>query len=110
MANLQYGNVTIQRWTYERGQAPTSQDVSDTLENYLHSLVGSIGIESQSISRAKDYNQVVIDQLSATRDSISAVSLDEEMTNLIKYQQGYTAAAKLISTADEMYQTLLETR
>ncbi len=110
MANLQYGNVTIQRWTYERGQAPTSQDVSDTLENYLHSLVGSIGIESQSISRAKEYTQVVVDQLSATRDSISAVSLDEEMTNLIKYQQGYTAAAKLISTADEMYQTLLETR
>lgn len=110
MANLQYGNVTIERWTYERGQTPTSQDVSDTLENYLHSLVGSIGIESQSVSRAKDYNQVVIDQLNATRDSISAVSLDEEMTNLIKYQQGYTAAAKLISTADEMFQTLLETR
>lgn len=110
MANLQYGNVTIQRWTYERGQAATSQDVSDTLENYLHSLVGSIGIESQSVSRAKDYNQVVIDQMNATRDSISAVSLDEEMTNLIKYQQGYTAAAKLISTADEMFRTLLETR
>ena len=110
MANLQYGNVTIQRWIYERGQAATSQDVNDTLENYLHSLVGSIGIESQSVSRAKDYNQVVIDQMNATRDSVSAVSLDEEMTNLIKYQQGYTAAAKLIATADEMFQTLLETR
>jgi len=110
MANLQYGNVTIQRWTYERGQAATSRDVNDTLENYLHSLVGSIGIESQSVSRAKDYNQVVVDQMNATRDSISAVSLDEEMTNLIKYQQGYTAAAKLISTADEMFQTLLATR
>lgn len=110
MANLQYNEVTIKRWTYERGETATSVDVTDTLENYLHSLVGSIGIESESITRSKEYNEVIVSQLNETRDSISAVSLDEEMTDLIKYQYGYTAAAKLISTADEMLQTLLDTR
>jgi flagellar hook-associated protein 1 FlgK len=42
------------------------------------------------------------------RDAISAVSLDEEMTNLIKYQHAYASAAKLITVADEMLQTLLD--
>ena len=43
------------------------------------------------------------------RDSAAGVSLDEEMANLIKYQQAYAAAAKLITIADEMMQTLLDT-
>ena len=41
------------------------------------------------------------------RDSVSAVSLDEELTNLIKYQRAYQAAAKMVTTADELLQTLL---
>lgn len=110
MTNLQYMSVGVERWTYARGETPTSQTVNDTLENYFHSLVGSIGVKSQSVTREKDYNQVIVEQLNASRDSISAVSLDEEMTNLIKFQQAYTAAAKLISTADEMFKTVLATR
>ena len=110
MAELQYESVTVERWTYERGEDPTSQSVNDTLENYLHSFVGSIGTESQSVTRSKEYNQAILDQLNAVRDSVSAVSLDEEMTELIKYQQGYAAAAKLISVADEMFEAVLETK
>lgn len=82
----------------------------DTLDNYLASLEGSIGIKSQSISRSKEYNNVILSKLKQTRDNISGVSLDEEMTDLIKYQHAYAAAAKLISAADEMYQTLLNTK
>lgn len=110
MAELQYESVTVERWTYERGKPPTSRTVNDTLENYLHSFVGSIGTESQSVTRAKEYNQAILNQLNAVRDSVSAVSLDEEMVALIKYQQGYAAAAKLISVADEMFKAVLETR
>ena len=39
--------------------------------------------------------------------SVSGVNLDEELTNLIKYQSSYVAAAKLITTADQMLETLL---
>jgi flagellar hook-associated protein 1 FlgK len=47
-------------------------------------------------------------QLENQRESVSGVSLDEEMINLIKFQNAYTAAAKLIMTADEMMQTVLQ--
>jgi flagellar hook-associated protein 1 FlgK len=108
IANLQYTDVTIKRWTYERGSSPSSIDTDGTLDNYLHYLVGEIGIESQTVNRTKEYAQVVVDQLNATRDNISGVSLDEEMTLLIQYQHAYRAAAKMISAADEMLSTVLE--
>ncbi len=95
MAGLQYRDVS---------------GLNDTLDNYLASLEGSIGIKSQSISRTKEYNDVILSKLKETRNNISAVSLDEEMTDLIKFQHAYGAAAKLISTADEMYQTLLQVK
>ncbi len=84
--------------------------LGDTLGNYLANLEGSIGIKSQSITRTKEYNEVIVNNLKDARNNVSAVSIDEEMTQLIKFQHAYAAAAKLISTADEMYQTLLEVR
>ena len=109
IANLQYEGLSIKRWVYERGSSPISSDITDiTLDNYLHYFVGSIGFQSQSTQRAKQYNEVIVNQLTETRNNISAVSLDEEMTNLIKYQHAYAAAARLISTADEMLRELLQ--
>jgi flagellar hook-associated protein 1 FlgK len=50
----------------------------------------------------------MVAQLDNYRESVSGVSLDEEMINLIKFQNAYSAAAKLVSTADEMIQTVLQ--
>ena len=108
IADLQYSEITIKRWTYTREGGGTSQDVTNTtLNDYLHLLVGSIGIESQSIQREKEYKEVIQNQVSETRDNITAVSLDEEMANLIRYQHAYVAAAKLITTAEEMLDEIL---
>ena len=53
------------------------------------------------------YHTTLMDQLTAKRESISGVSVDEEMLNLIKFQTGYTAAAKLTATIEELVDTLL---
>ena len=109
MTDLPYTIVDMTRYHYERGTStPSQESVSGTMEDYLHGLVGSVGIKSQSVSRSREYTEVIVNQLEESRDNISAVSIDEEMTNIIKYQHAYTAAAKLISTGDEMFRTLLE--
>jgi len=110
IADLQYTSTNISQWTCDRINGNTEGSVNATIEGYYHSTVGSIGIKSASISRSKAFDEVMVNKLGEIRDSISAVSLDEEMTNLIKYQHAYAAAAKLISISDEMLNTLLSVK
>jgi flagellar hook-associated protein 1 FlgK len=107
LANLQYESKTIKRWDYERGVAPVSTNVNGTINEYLASFASSVGIASQSAQRSKEFQQTIYDKLTDMRNNISSVSLDEEMTDLIKYQHAYTAAAKLVTTADQMLETLV---
>ncbi|MEA3547861.1 MAG: flagellar hook-associated protein FlgK [Thermodesulfobacteriota bacterium] len=81
--------------------------ITDTLDGFYNALVGEIGLTGKTVDRDLEFNSLVIDQMNAMRDNTSGVSLDEEMANLIKFQHAYSAAAKLITTSDEMLQTLL---
>jgi flagellar hook-associated protein 1 FlgK len=54
-----------------------------------------------------DRQTVITTQLENQRQTVSGVSLDEEMLNLIKYQMGYNAAGKLCGVVGEMMDTLL---
>ena len=110
ITDLQYTSMDISQWTCDRINGDTEGSVTSTIENYYHSMVGSIGIKASSIERSNAFNEVMVEKLSGVRDSISAVSLDEEMTNLIKFQYAYQAAAKLISVSDELLNTLLSVK
>ena len=71
-------------------------------------MVTNLGLDAQNADDQTTFYQGLVNQLSQMRDSVSGVSLDEEMTNLVKYQRAYQAAARLVSTADTMYQTLID--
>ena len=109
VADLSEQKVAMDRFTYDSPETSVSSP-EDTFQGYYAHLVGSLGIKSESVRREQEYAEVVVNQLTQKRNDLSAVSLDEEMTNLIKYQHAYSAAAKLVSTADQMLQTLLQTR
>ncbi len=81
-----------------------------SINEAFHSLVATIGIHSRGINQDLDFTTASVTELEARRDSIAGVSLDEELSNLLKFQHAYTAAAKLIKTADEMFLTLLDTK
>lgn len=80
----------------------------NTLDGFYNILVGQVANTTRTISHSHDASVLVNNQVSEMRDSVSGVSLDEEMANLIKYQHAYTAAARLITMSDEMLQTLLD--
>jgi flagellar hook-associated protein 1 FlgK len=83
--------------------APTRQSISD----YYGGLVARIGADTANVQFAAKAESAVAQDLYDRQEEIRGVNLDEEMTNLIKFQASYKAAAKLITTADEMLQTLL---
>lgn len=85
----------------------TMSSNSATFDDFVDSLVSGIG---HDVRRAEIYERQqasTMEYVENYRDSVSGVSLDEEMINLVKYQTAYDAAAKLITTADEMLDTLL---
>jgi flagellar hook-associated protein 1 FlgK len=79
-----------------------------TYNDYYSSLVRDAGNEVLISDAYYNHQSNMLAQLENQRESVSGVSLDEEMINLIKFQNAYTAAAKLITTADEMMQTVLQ--
>ncbi len=78
-----------------------------TLIDYYASLVSIVGSDTEQASFNTSYTTTLADDLDARQQSISGVNLDEEMTKLIQYQNSYKAAAKLVTTADELFQTVL---
>ena len=83
-------------------------DLGTTLNDYYTSLIAVIGADAGHARDTSAHFQIVQEQLNAQREAVQGVSLDEEMTNLIRFQHAYDAAAKLIQTADEMMQSVLE--
>jgi flagellar hook-associated protein 1 FlgK len=71
-------------------------------------FVGAIGVVTRQAQVNRDAQQLVFEEASTMRDSISGVNLDEEAANLIRYQQAYQAAAQVIRVADTLFQTVLE--
>ncbi len=80
---------------------------SQTIQEYYNNLVGNVGADTEMTNYNYNYNKVLADDLNSRQEEISGVNMDEEMSNLIKFQNSYTAAAKLIQAANEMVQVLL---
>jgi flagellar hook-associated protein 1 FlgK len=78
-----------------------------TFADAYRRLVTEIGLDTEQAGQEALFQQKLVEQLTQMRDAVSGVSLDEELSNLIKYQRAYQAAARLVSVADELYQTIL---
>jgi flagellar hook-associated protein 1 FlgK len=79
------------------------KSVSESYRSVITDVAGNLG----SFEFMVENQQSVVASLSARMASVSGVSLDEEGANLVRYQNSYNAAAKVIATVQEMYDTLL---
>ena len=73
----------------------------------LSELVAKAGVEARHASLGLEAQQAIDAQVTAERESVSGVNLDEEAANMMKFQQAYQAAAQVLKTADTLFQTLL---
>lgn len=89
-----------------QGKAVFDGDAA-TVDDFYNAQVGKIGVLTQRAVKASEAQFEVVQQLAKLRESISGVSLDEEATKMIEYQKAFDASARLIRTADEMFDTVL---
>jgi flagellar hook-associated protein 1 len=66
-----------------------------------------LGVQAQSNLRRAETQEAVVARVDGARESVSGVSLDEEMTNLVAFQHAYSSAAKFISVIDSTMDTLI---
>ena len=70
--------------------------------------MSSLGTAVKTAGDTSTQQQSVLTGLQNQQSSVAGVSLDEEMTNMIEYQKGYDAAAKLVTTVNAMFDTLIQ--
>lgn len=89
---------------------PTGEGIAagpGTFDEYFRSVVGGLGVQSQEATRQSSNQKDIMESVDNRRQSVSGVSLDEEMANLIKFQHAYNASARVITTADQMLDTII---
>jgi len=78
-----------------------------TFDDYFADSVGRIGLLGEQSGMAKETENRIMKYLTDWRRSISGVNMDEELANMIRYQQGYNAAARFITTVNSLYDTII---
>ena len=99
MQQLQYDEVdfSIDKFTQKQMRIP----------EFFQFLTGRVATQIEQTQRTKETTDSVLSAVKKEHLAISQVSVDEEMVNLIKFQGGYAANAKVITTIDRMIETLL---
>lgn len=80
---------------------------SATYQDAYGDLVSQVGVQARQADFSSQANQVIYDRAVSQRQEVSGVNLDEEAADLLRFQQAYQAIAQVITTADQLFQTLL---
>ncbi len=78
-----------------------------TPEDFIKTVISSLGVDGQQYEQYMEVQEGIVNQIENRRQSVSGVSLNEEMTNLVKYQQIYGASAKMVQTFGEVLDILV---
>lgn len=78
-----------------------------TLDDYFADSVTNVGLKGEQAENNLKSHMAIMDDLRTMRDSISGVNIDEELSDIIKFQHGYNAAAKFVTIWDSLIDTVI---
>ena len=104
---ISYGADAALNFSIDAVAANRIEQLRSKFSNPLSLITSNIASTVSSWKNLDKVNEVVGKQLSDRRESISGINLDEEAANLVKFQQMYGAASKVMQTANEMFNMLL---
>lgn len=80
---------------------------ASSLGDYYGAAIAELGVDVQQATRMKEGQSVLVTHMYNQRESVGGVSMDEEISNLIKFQKSYTAAARIVTMLDSMLDTIV---
>ncbi|RKQ35578.1 flagellar hook-associated protein FlgK [Oceanobacillus halophilus] len=86
---------------------PLGQLDNGSLKKQYESVIGDLGVRAEHANRMKENTTILKSQVENQRMSVSSVSLDEEMTNMLKFQHAYNAAARSMTATDELLERII---
>lgn len=78
-----------------------------SFESYYNAMMADLGASSEAMDDMVDAQAIIINQVDTWRSSTSGVNWNEELTNMIMFQQGYSACSRCLTTMDEMLDRLI---
>ncbi len=85
-------------------------DGATSIDEYYNGMVAELGLRTQNINGMVATQEGVVNQLENLRESYSGVNIDEEIASMIEWQKQFDASARIIRTADEMLDTVINIR
>lgn len=76
-------------------------------DDFIKSIVSNLGVDASEAKRMAKNTEAMVTEVQNQRLSVSGVNLDEEMSNMIKFQHAYNASARMITTMDEMIDVIV---
>ena len=78
-----------------------------SLFNYYNNAMTKLGVDASACQTLQKQQEDVVEQVSQWRTETAGVNWDEELTNMIMFQQGYSACSRCLTTMDEMLDKLI---
>lgn len=96
-------------WAVDSNGVNTIQNSSNgmTVDNYYKDTIDKLGVQEQQAKRVVQNQTSLLQSFEQSRASVSGVSIDEEMSNLIQFQHAYQANAKVISTVSDLLDVVI---
>lgn len=105
---LSLGNLQNADLVRINAATTVNADKYQTFNQAYSELVGTVGTQTSQARVASASAKSLLEQTTAWHESLSGVSLDEEAADLVRFQQTYAAAAKILSTSQTIFDTLLQ--
>ncbi|EJL46898.1 MULTISPECIES: flagellar hook-associated protein FlgK [Brevibacillus] len=85
----------------------SGQPETTTLDDFYRYTIAQLGVDSQEAQRMELNSEILVGQVDTQRQSVSGVSLDEEMAEMVKYQHAFSASARVMTSMDEILDKII---
>jgi flagellar hook-associated protein 1 FlgK len=100
---LTLAGIQTEKFLYDNG----SGKATATLQSAYATAVAAVGAKASEVKNGASSSQALHDQIKAQYDNFAGVNLDEEAANLIRFQQAYLAASKVMQTSQKLFDSVL---